>query len=76
MSILPKVLAWAAAVLGVFLLYSALFPQTLPARFNIACYLSHLELNSTSSLQARILTAKHSAPPALYHHRLADPLLF
>ena len=78
MSILPKVLAWAVAILGAFLLYNILFPQSIPTQFNIGCYLSPHSLNHTSQLIARIAHAKHSATPALYHYNspIVDQNLF
>ena len=68
MSILPKVLGWSAAILGAFIIYSIIFPQSLPTQYNIGCYLSPQSFNHTSQLIARIAHAKYAATPALYHY--------
>jgi len=71
MSIITQVLVWTAAILGLFLLYNIIFPSSIPAQYNIACYHAPHTINHTSELIARIAHAKHAATPAFYQYSSA-----
>ena len=64
MSVLPYVLGWSAAILGLFALYSlitALFPRAPPCSYNIGCYLVPHSFNLTADLQARLANVTYNA---------------
>ena len=65
MTVLPKVLALSAAILGVFLLYTYLGPSSSSCQYNIGCYLAPHSINNTAQLKARIASAKSQLTPVL-----------
>ena len=78
MTVLPKVLAWSALILGVFLLYTFLAPSSSTCQYNIGCYLAPHSLNHTAQLQARIASAKTQRNPVAYqyHSMIGDKEAF
>lgn len=68
---LVPVLAWASAILGLFIGVNFLLPSSVPTQYNIGCYLA--PINFTSTLKARLAIASDLASPILYQHRSIVP---
>lgn len=55
---LVAVLAWASAILGLFITYNILAPFAPPCQYNVGCYLVPHSLNHTAEIHTRIAALK------------------
>lgn len=69
MTVLPKVLGWSAAILGLFLLYTLLVPSSHTCQHNIGCYLVPHALNHTAELQTRIANSQLQLTPIVPQYK-------